>query len=487
MRLGTLILLSLVPLAQAGSAGYFVPTHRIFGIGVSRDSMPDDLLATRTELMVQAQTFIILREAQAVAGARRITRDSSLQEIFRSAAARSGFPKSTLEAIAYLESWGDARAESWAGSPRGIMQVSTSTAREMGLRVAEATRYRVIRERVAVKRRGKRTSYRTVSRRIPYRVVVRDDRLIPARAIPAAALYLAAMEKKFGGRDWAIFAYHCGQGCVAEMQDLTRNAQGIAPDQVTVPRMFFSATPVWNRELYQAIQQQMQRDYSPTYYFRVKCAEELLEQYRADPDAFAALAAEYRNPYSASARAPYRLSVWLKPEDLVFHNSEDIQVDLDKRLVRAFDRPDYFGYELRLTPDATEDRPHFSEASPAAVGTLAYVAFETRRLYAAMRSQLQPFRPLPVTALVQPEDFAAQQGGREILAHCSGQVFDIDYSGLPPGEVECLRFVLDDMEWDGYLGFVEEGREGLHIGCAPSARDFFASVFQEAAGIEVTR
>ena len=45
------------------------------------------------------------------------------------------------------------------------------------------------------------------------------------------------------------------------MIDLTRHARGIPPGQVTVPRMFFSASPSWNRELYQAIQQEMQRDY----------------------------------------------------------------------------------------------------------------------------------------------------------------------------------------------------------------------------------
>ena len=96
-------------------------------------------------------------------------------------------------------------------------------------------------------------------------VTVRDDRMIPERAIPAAARYLAGMEQKFGGRDWAIFAYHCGQGCVGEMQEITRRARGIPKDQLTVPRMFFSNSPAWNRELYQAIQQQMQRDWSPTY------------------------------------------------------------------------------------------------------------------------------------------------------------------------------------------------------------------------------
>ena len=92
-----------------------------------------------------------------------------------------------------------------------------------------------------------------------------------------------------------------------------------------------------------------------------------------------------------------------------------------------------------------------------------------------------------MTALVAPEDLAQLQDRRDEAAHSSGQVFDIDYSGLPPVELECLRFILDDLGDDGYLGFVEVSRETLHIGCSPSARDFFTSVYEEAANSAATR
>src|SRR5262245_408448 len=118
-----MLLLSL----QAASLEQFVPTHRVTGVGIARDDLSDNLIAARTDLMIQSQTFGIMREAQALAGAKRVTRDPRLQTIFKSAAASSGLPVELLEAIAYLESWGDARAESPAG-PRGIMQVSSATA-----------------------------------------------------------------------------------------------------------------------------------------------------------------------------------------------------------------------------------------------------------------------------------------------------------------------------------------------------------------------
>ena len=479
MRSAALALFCLASLSRAGS--YFTPQHRLVGIGVDRDGLSDEALAERTRLMVESQTFIIMREPKAVAGAKRVTGDPKLQAVFRAAATASGFPQDMLEAIAYLESWGEVSAESWAGSPRGIMQISLATARSMGLKVGQVTRYRTVKTKVRVKTAGGKVRYKTVSRRVPYTVIVRDERLIPERAIPAAAHYLAGMERAFGGRDWAIFAYHCGQGCVAEMQELTRRAHGVPKDEITVPRMYFSSSPSWNRELYQAIQQQMQRDYSPTYYFRILCASQLLALYRSDPAAFAALAEANKSDFNTVGRAPHRLSVWLKRDDLIFHSAEDIRADAGKLLARAPDRPEFFGYALRLSGAAAEDREELAAAAPATLGALAYIAFETRRLFEAVGASHEKFEPLPVTALVAPEDDAQLQNRRDEAAHSSGQVFDIDYSGLPPVELECLRFILDDMGDDGYLGFVEEGRDNLHIGCSPGSRDFFTAVYNEAA------
>jgi len=481
MKLAALFLFCLASLSQAGSSAYFAPEHRLAGIGVDRDGLADDALATRTRLMIESQTFIIMREPKAVAGAKRVTSDPKLQSVFRAAAAASGFPQDLLEAIAYLESWGDVSAESWAGSPRGIMQISLATARTMGLKVGQATRYRTVKVKVRVKGANGKVKYKTVSHRTPYTVIVRDERLIPERAIPAAAHYLAGMERTFGARDWAIFAYHCGQGCVAEMQELTRRARGIPKDQITVPRMYFSSSPAWNRELYLAIQQQMQRDYSPTYYFRILCATQLLALYRSDPAAFAALADANKSEFNSVGRAPHRLAVWLKREDLIFHSDEDIRADHGKLLARAIDRPEFFGYTVRFPGPAADNREELAAASPATLGALIYIAFETRRLFETMDTNQEKFRPLPVTALVAPEDLAQLQDRRDEAAHSSGQVFDIDYSGLPPMELECLRFILDDLGDDGYLGFVEVGRESLHIGPSPSARDFFAAVYDEAA------
>jgi hypothetical protein len=470
---------------------YFAPVHRLPGIGIGRQDLTEETLALRTEAMIQSQTFGIMREPLAPQGAERI-HGSGLERLFRDAERKSGFPASVLQAMAYVESWGMANAESPAG-PRGILQISEATGKRIGLRIVYATRHRTVKTKTAVVNKHGKTLYRTVRHKETYTVMVRDDRLKPEKAIPAAAMYLAGMEQRYGGRDWAIWAYHCGEGCVADFRALAKSAKGLDDPPASVAKVFFGCSPVWNRDLCAAIHAQMDRDYSPTYWFRVMRAEQLLRMYRDDPSEFQDLAAEYKYAADPVQRAPDRLSAWLKPQDLIYETGDLIRNDRGSRLVSAPDDPEFFGYRvdghaLRPLPQGgppgqDEDDNWRVKALPATIGTLAYIAFETRRLYGALRPG-EAFVPLKATALVLPKADGGStllQGART-MDHASGQVFDLSLPGLPPEEQECLRFVLDDLGWSGALGFIEEppGKQTMHIGCSPSSRDFFAQVFEEA-------
>src|ERR1051325_6437016 len=270
--------LAVAPLQSSSRDDYFTPKHHLSAIGASRPELDAALLAVRTERMIEAETFTILRDPHALEGARRVT-SPRLQQLFKRASAQSGFPASTLTAIAYLESFGDPYAESPSG-PRGIMQFSESTARLAGLSIVRATRYRITSEKMLVRRKGRKPVYKVVQRKIPYSVMVRDDRLVPEKAIPAAAAYLSRLTSKFGGRDWAIFAYHCGEGCVTYFQNLRDQLTSSAHPLNTYASLFFSGSPAWRRDLYELIQEHMQRDWSPTSYFRVMRSEQLGDQSR---------------------------------------------------------------------------------------------------------------------------------------------------------------------------------------------------------------
>jgi len=483
--------------AGASDAAYFVPLHSLPGLGMDRQGMTEETLARRTDAMIQSQTFSIMREPQAAQGAERI-HGSALQRLFRDAERKSGFPASMLQAIAYLESWGVANAESPAG-PRGIMQISEATGRRMGLRIQYATRRRVTKTKTAVRDKHGKLVYRTVKHRETYTVAVRDDRLKPDKAIPAAAVYLAGMERRYGSRDWAIWAYHCGEGCVADFLALAKAGRGEHDPQPTVAQVFFGCSPVWNRALCDAIRTQMDRDYSPTYWFRVMRAEQLLSMYRDEPREFRDLVEDYQYPAAPALRAPDRLSVWLKPQDLIYETSDRIRSAEDGKLATAPDDPGYFGYRMAgqggpaaiaqsagqdTDPGVAQDSDWRLRAFPSTIGTLAYIAYQTRRLFEA-RLPGEQFVPLEVKALVLPKDETglgtAGQGGR-MAEHSSGQVFDLSMAGLPAAERECLRFVLDDLGWYGHLGFIEEpgGGQTMHIGCSPTSRDFFARIFEDA-------
>jgi Transglycosylase SLT domain len=458
---------------------YFAPQHRLSGVGVDRAEMTPRVLDDRTDRMIESETFVILREPQAIAGAERIT-GARLSRIFNGAAVSSGLPPSLISAVAYLESWGDANAVSPAG-PKGIMQFSEATARAAGLRVVRSTLFKITTERKLVRRKNSKPVYRTIRHRTPYTVMVRDDRLNPERAVPAAANYLARLENKFGGRDWAIFAYHCGEGCVSELFPLAQAALG-RKSQPTVAGMFFAASPALHRDLYEALQRHMQRDYSPTYWFRVMRAEQLLTLYRTDRATFRELAEEYRNPNNPARRANNRLMVWLKSEDIFYRSAADLK--RAEGLAKALDDPKLFGFTLPKPSGDPATQDLYLQGSPAAIGTLLYIAFETRRLFEEHKPKGEHFVPLQVVELVSTNDRPAEAGtllvDPEFPEHSTGQVFDIDRSNLPPGERECLNFILDDMGWDGYLGFIQVTGDTLHIGCSPSSREFFAKVFQEA-------
>jgi hypothetical protein len=464
----------------------FVPKHTLVGLGAGRKDLDDQTLAKRTDLMIEAQQFWILRDSRSLTGAQRIT-SPRMQKLFLDAQRRTGTPASLVSAIAYLESWGDSNAQSPTG-PKGMMQIASGTARSMGLRMVYATRYKTVTTTRTVRTKRGKTVRKTVKTRTRYTVLVRDERMVPERAIPAAAAYLQRLTARYGSQDWAIFAYHCGEGCVNSMLALTENAKGIKPPY-TVAKMFFAGDPSHNRELYQAVTREMERDFSPTYYFRVMCAQRMLALYKEDPAEFKRMVDEDRYEPDPRQRAPHRLSVWLKSKDLEFASCEEIKREQGKRLVRAFEDEDYFGFRLRkdlIGAGDPENAEYYLQASPAAVGTLVYIAYETRKLHAAMKPRGETYVPLEVTSLVQPVDLMKRTSGAsgrdEAVWHCTGQVFDIDIRSLPVGEREALGFVLEDLGWMGYLGFVEEsaGSGVYHIGCSPSMREFFGEVFQDA-------
>lgn len=459
---------------------YFVPSAQIDGIGVARAYMTNKILDQRTRQMIESQAFVILRHPESLEGAKRVL-SPKLQKAFRKAERVSHFPKKTLEAICFLESWG-LPVQSPTG-PRGPMQIAEGTAKQMGLKIERGTKYRTVSKRIAVKvraKKGRKIRYVTKQQRIPYQTIIRDDRMVPELAIPAAAQYLQRLEGKFGSRDLAIAAYHCGEGGINELVNLARGSFGISRP-VTMPEIFFKCSPAYNRRLYLGVKKHLARDFSPTYWFRVKKAEELLALYPQSPGAFRKLWEKYQSPIKGRDRVPSRLWLWVKGDDLKYKVPQDLR---DAGLVQLpNNNPGYFGFIVRddVGRKDPENQKLYQQISKEGAGAIMYIAYETRRLVEASGEK---FAPLEVTSLVRT--LAYQQrlsksnvnARTELPTHCSGMVFDVSYKNLSSNEKECLQFVLNDLEWAGALDVTMESLKSMtfHIGVAPAYKDFFSKI-----------
>jgi len=231
----------------------------------------------------------------------------------------------------------------------------------------------------------------------------------------------------------------------------------------------------------------MERDYSPTYYFRIQRAEQLLKLYEDNPVEFKRLFTEYRYRVNPDQRAPHRLTVWLKPDDCLYRTVEDLRREAGASLAKAFNEPKAFGFTLgpSLGADDPKNRVFYLQATPATVGTIVYILYETHRLYDSMKVKNEKWTPLEVMSMVRPlsSEEKTVDPKAELPSHCSGQVVDLNLAGVGPGQREALEFVLEDLGYQGYLGFVREPANSstVHVGAAPAARAFFEKVYQEAA------
>jgi Transglycosylase SLT domain len=489
----------------------FTPSHRLSGVGIDRQNITDAVLTERTRRMMDNQTFGILRDPDAVAGAGRVASER-FGKMFEAASVASGFSRSKLEAIAYVESYGRADAVSTSG-PRGIMQFTADTARVAGV-IHKEDVLKTLTLRIPLKdrkgrplKKGGKLQYRTVRKKRTVKVEV-DDRMKPDKAISGAARYLSYLSRKYGSEDLAIFAYHCGEGCMAQFLEAAKKSERFKAG-VTAPKLFFLNSPAWNRELYRLVAYHMKRDWSPTYYFRVARAEELLALYRTNRSDFGRLLDECRNKVKPENSAPYRFWAWLGPKDLIYEQCEDLIHDPGHKLVKALDRPDFYGFLLRKDGPGSigemeekariknrkkleaylekhlKHKEYYLQASASAIGALAYVTFETRRLFEAAYPK-KKWAPLEVTALVRALEYQGRLHGdydvsrTALPSHCTGEVFDLSYKDITEAEYASLLFVLEDIGNDGYLSYIVESGNCFHVVHSPSSATFFSTVYQEA-------
>src|SRR5260370_38229638 len=122
---------------------------------------------------------------------------------------------------------------------------------------------------------------------------------------------------------------------------------------------------------------------------------------------------------------------------------EDLEFGCGKGRERVMEDPKYFGFTLPDFSDSPAGRELYLQATPAAIGTLLYIAYETHRLFEARKPKGEHFDPLQLLELVSTTDRPAQAcSGVAVDAvreQTTGKGFEIDLTAFLPSDHRRLQ------------------------------------------------
>lgn len=469
--------------AAQTKATVFVPSHRVQGVGRDRESVAAIGLDIRTSLAERAQWFWIMKRPEARAAPKRIF-ESKLWRIIESSAKAKGLDPIFLASRIFLESWGDCAARAsernWAAAA-GCAQFTASGAKDEGL---------------VIKRERKKVG------KLWLNVVVRDDRLDPILAIPAMANRIARRSAVYGRSDFEVAEYHMGAGNMlsvlslytGEKVDSKNAAEIIRRKKLTYPLVFFNNTARYKKDLYSYFGRLA--DYSPTYYFRIQAAYDLLKIYRQQQGSYAAILEQFRPKFDDKEESPNRMWSYYGQADVKrfsILNLDQLKTEWKHgRIVPMPNQPDRFGVRIRTSgesPIAEKDpanRQWYLGSEPATLGCLLYLAYELRQF------ESMAFRPLETNSLVRDVMYQAKlsRGNSvartELPTHVMAKGFDLPRKVMSAGQLADLTFLLKDLESLGLISWIQEGAAGqmaFHIVPDPAYTTFFADIYKDAQAL----
>jgi len=414
------------------------------------------------------------------------------------------------EADLLLESGGDPNARSVADAI-GVAQFLAGTGRRQGLRVDLAESNALSRKIAAVERdlaslavtppgwtrpapdggppwdrerwlahrRREREALLARRRRV-------DERFDPEKAIRVQTRYLVALTRRYGGVDWALQAYHGGEGGVrrtvglyhGNRGELASRAGGLAalPFADLYHRVTPQSAPAAFAYLYG------RSDDHRYYWWKVQMAERALDLYRRDP-------AEFERQWeSLKPGLPTEAVYYGDPTPHAFADAAALRAAYrDGRLVRVPVAATRLGVRTEdlATLDPTAVSLH-KGLRPEAMGALLRIA----RLYREHGGK----EPLTVLALVQSEAYRArfrERNPEKALPgyppqpdfHATGLCFDL----RPPGDAwsrKVLEFSLSRLYDALRLSWRTErpgGQLRYHVVVNPEHREELAAAYRREA------
>ena len=407
-------------------------------------------------------------------------RTEEFRELVESAASGSGFDADLIEAIVFLESGG--RPDVIAGddpvNASGLTQILAETAQNfLGMRVdLDLSRGLTAQITGAVRRGNLARAERLRERR---RAI--DARFDPEQALAGTIRYLTTARELLGRDDLAVVSYHMGIG---NLSNVLRAYAGAEPGaevpelveerDLTWVRVFFDTAPDRNGAAHRLLVPL--GDDSPTYYWRVLAAQEIMRLYRDDADRLQ----ELDLLHGAKASAEEALH---PPSDTErFADAVDLQRAWDDHTLQPLPNdPTRLGFAIdrdlgRLAPRLGQPRELYRGLRPEALALLVYMAGRVKEISGASR-------PLRVTSALRDEAYQQllrndnPEATHGYSLHTTGYAFDVARNYESGDQAQAFQFLLDDLTARGLIAWVREPT-AIHVTVASEAETLVPLVLE---------
>ena len=398
-------------------------------------------------------------------------RTESFRPLVEDAVDDSGFEADLIEAMVFLESGG--RPDVIAGddpvAASGLTQILAETGQSfLGMDVdLDESRKLTVRIANALRRGDAAEAERLREQR---RAI--DARFDPEQALAGTVRYLTTARERLGRDDLAVVSYHMGIGNLSDvLRAYAPGADLAVPDLVeekdlSWTRVFFDTAPDRNGEAHALLTRL--GDDSPTYYWRVLAAQEIMRLYREDRDRLQELDLLHaaKDSSEEALHPPF--------ETERFADATDLQRAWDENVLQPLpDDPATFGFAVdrtmgELAARLGQPRELYRGLQAEALATLVYIGTRVQALSAATQ-------PLEVTSAVRDDAYqdllraGNPEAAQGYSLHTTGFAFDVRRRYESGAQAQAFQFLLDDLTARNLIAWVREPA-AIHIAVGPDAK-----------------
>jgi hypothetical protein len=408
-------------------------------------------------------------------------RTDNYRDMIEDAVAGSEFDADLVEAIVFLESGG--RPEVIAGddpiAASGITQILAETAQNfLGMKVdLDASRSLTVRIEGALRRGNLELADRLRAER---RAV--DHRFAPRRALAGTVRYLTAAYQRLGSAELAVVSYHMGIGNLTNViYAYTGTATDtyvpdlVEEDEITWAKLFFDTAPDRFSQAHGLLAEL--GDDSPTYYWRVLAAQEIMRLYREDEDELRELDLLHR------AKSSHE-EVLHPPSDTErYADATDLRAAWDEGTLHPLPDDRSLGFAIdpelgELAPQLDRPKTLYRGLRAEALAVLVYIGKRVREIS-------ESTRPLRVTSAVRDDEYQEllRDGNPEAAhgysLHTTGYAFDIRRRYQSGEQAQAFQFLLDDLTARGLIAWIREPG-AIHITVSEQAEALVKELLEPA-------